>query len=215
MNDYYYSSQYDYAAYQVASIVLIVIGLILTVILVARLVCYIFRSVGLYTIAKRRGIHHPWLAWIPLGQDWITGSISDQYEYLVRGKFRSLRKWLLVLGIVSGVLSAASGAVSLASAFVESDVFAGLGAVVLPVMWGWVLSAAASLVSTGALVVRKIAMYDLFRSCSKENAVLFLVLGILLGVTEPFLIFAVRKRDDGMPPRRTVPLCDPPVIIGE
>lgn len=31
------------------------------------LVFYIFESLGLYTIAKRRGIRHPWLSWVPLG----------------------------------------------------------------------------------------------------------------------------------------------------
>ena len=39
---------------------------------------YVLWSLGVYTIAKRRGIRKPWLSWIPVGNLWILGSISDQ-----------------------------------------------------------------------------------------------------------------------------------------
>ena len=50
-----------------------------------------------------------------------------------------------------------------------------------------------------------IAYYDLFRSCKPNNAVLFLVLSIFVGVTTPFFLFFNRKKDGGMPPRCDVP----------
>ena len=48
-------------------------------------------------------------------------------------------------------------------------------------------------------------MYDLYTSCSPQNNVLFLVLSIFFTVTEPFFLFFLRKKDGGMPPRRTAP----------
>ena len=47
---------------------------------------YVLSALGLYTIAKRRGLNHPWLAWIPVASAWIVGSLSDQYRYVVNGE---------------------------------------------------------------------------------------------------------------------------------
>ena len=55
------------------------------------------------------------------------------------------------------------------------------------------------------MVLHYMAMYDLYSSCSPQNNVLFLVLSILLSVTEPFFIFFNRNRENGMPPRRPDP----------
>lgn len=38
---------------------------------------FVFTAVALYTLAKNRGIRHPWLAWIPVANVWILGSLSD------------------------------------------------------------------------------------------------------------------------------------------
>ena len=68
------------------------------------IVSYILTSLGTYTIAERRGIRHPWLTWIPVGNLWILGSISDQYQYIVKGKIKNRRKALL--GLCIGVFAA-------------------------------------------------------------------------------------------------------------
>ena len=60
---------------------------------------YIFHSLGLYTLAQRRGIHRPWMAWVPVVNMWILGSISDQYQYVTKGKVTNRRKVLLGLEI--------------------------------------------------------------------------------------------------------------------
>ena len=38
------------------------------------IVMYVLNAVGMYRITKRRGIHHAWLAWIPVGCNWLLGS---------------------------------------------------------------------------------------------------------------------------------------------
>ena len=54
-------------------------------------------------------------------------------------------------------------------------------------------------------VVYFMAMYDIYTSCNPQNNVLFLVLSIVFTVTEPFFVFFLRKKDEGMPPRRSAP----------
>ena len=76
---------------------------------------YVLSSLGMYQIAKRRGIPNPWLAWLPVGQAWILGSISDHYQYVAKGKQRNYRKILmgleigvLCLGLVTSLVSGAA-----------------------------------------------------------------------------------------------------------
>ena len=62
---------------------------------------YVLTSWALYTIAVRRGLNNPWLSWIPVVNCWILGSLSDQYQYVVKGKNKSKRKILLSLSILT------------------------------------------------------------------------------------------------------------------
>lgn len=65
---------------------------------------YVLMALGLYTIAKRRGINKPWLAWVPVGNFWLLGCISDQYRHVARGQVKNKRKSMLILMIVMLVL---------------------------------------------------------------------------------------------------------------
>lgn len=84
---------------------------VILVTLALSLVIYIFESLGFYTMAKRRGIHYPGLAWVPIGRDWLMGSLADQYAQH-EGQRKSYRKVLPVLdacfvisfGIVIGLV---------------------------------------------------------------------------------------------------------------
>ena len=178
----------------------VMIGVFVVIALIALavgLVCYILGSIGNYTIAKRRGIHNPWLAWIPIAKLWITGCISDQYQYVVKGKIKNRRKLLLILGIanmvVSGMVQGVSNALILAG---SEEAAMASGAIAL----------VAGLLGMGVGIAMSVfyymSMYDLYTSCNPQNNVLLLVLSIVFQVTEPFFVFFNRKRDDGMPPRR-------------
>jgi len=188
----------------------IVLGVYLVIILLVMLfslTCYILQSLGLYGVAKRRGIRRPWLAWLPVGNMWILGSISDQYQYVAKGKVRNTRKILLVLvialyllttfssvGVISMIVKAISG---FSSGQLMATAVAASGAQILTVV----------LAIVGA-VFQYIAYYNLFKSSAPEDATLFLVLGIFFSVALPFFVFNCRKKDYGMPPRKAA---QPPV----
>lgn len=172
---------------------------------------YVLTALGMYTIAKRRGIHRPWLAWIPVVGCWITGCISDQYRYVVKGQNKSKRKVMLTLSIVQAVLTAVMmvmavvmmvNAVTGSMNYVSEDQL--LESIMAPVAVILILCIPMMGVAVASAVIRYMAMYDIYTSCSPSNNVLFLVLSIIFKVTEPFFVFFNRNKDEGMPPRRTV-----------
>ena len=171
--------------------------MILGVVLVCCLVGWILRSMSLYSIAKRRGIRNAWLAWIPVGSNWILGSVADQYQHLVKGKITSRRKIMLILSAVSAVLY------TVVYGFSCAQIFAAMG--VLPEEQAATAALASSLpsmlgsvVGIVTLVFYHICNYDLYRSCRPNGATAFLVLGIIFPVCEPFFYLACRKKDLGM-----------------
>ena len=159
---------------------------------------WVLSAVAIYVIARRRGLTKPWLAWVPVVNVWLLGSLSDQYQYVVKRKNTSRRKWLLALNLVKPVLGALVTGFGIAAfapgAYYGVDWQAAMVAV------GFALPMAVAAVA--AAVIRYIALYDLYRSLDPANAVLFLVLSILFNITEPFFLFFNRDKDAGMPPRR-------------
>jgi hypothetical protein len=74
-----------------------------------------------------------------------------------------------------------------------------------------VLMTVLSMTQAGAtiayLVVRGIALYDFYSSCTSRYNVVFLVLGLIFRVLEPVFFFVCRNKEEGMPPRREVEVC--------
>ncbi len=176
-----------------------------------RLVIYVFRSLALHTIAKRRGLKNPWLAWVPVGKEWIIGSVSDQYQYLTQGKSQNRRKILLILKLAVVMLGFISGIVGITQLARPIALYGGSYSgeeairMMMPMTGSMLLMLLSFGVGVAAFVFRQISMYDLYRSCDPKNAVPYLVFGILFGVLEPVFLMILRNRDDGMPPRKAEP----------
>lgn len=181
--------------------------------MVVGIVSYILISLSLYTIAKRRGIRKPWLAWIPGGNAWITGSISDHYRHVTRGERKSKRKVLLGLYIAVDaitvvllvwlvvVLVRTMGLMQYSYVTEEMAIpllqqLAGIMLMLIPYL-------AVAIVYS---VFYYIALYDIYRSLDPEHCVVYLVLSILFGVTAPFFLFFNRNKDYGMFPRPQPPM---------
>lgn len=180
--------------------------------LVLGIATYVLSSLAIYTIAKRRGLSKPWLAWIPVVNCWLLGSLSDQYRYVAKGEHKSKRKSLLILSILTMVLSlticvlsavimvqAISGATSgVSDAYLLETIMGPLVGVLglcLPLVG----------IAIAYAIIYYMALYDIYKSLDPSNCVLFLVLSILFNVTEPFFLFFNRNKDLGMPPRKDEP----------
>ena len=177
------------------------------------LATYVLTSWGTYSIAKRRGIRNPWLAWIPVGNVWILGCISDQYRYVAKGQVKNKRKALLVLNILLyialivffvlffvlifqmiGSEFADAQLPTGSDAYEEGMIGSVLGLIfVYLVMFGIAIAVA---------IIRYMALYDLYASCDPSNKVLYLILNIFVSITLPIFIFICRNKDLGMPPKK-------------
>lgn len=189
---YYYNSFDDLFETIAATIALVPV--------IWALIGYVLSSLSMQTIAKRRGLSKPWLAWIPVASDWLLGSVSDQFQYLTQNKVQSRRKILMGLSVAGALSSAVALAVSvllmmelgLAGGRMDPSMLIGMLMIWLVCM----------VVVIARYVFRCMSIYDLYRSCEPKNATAYLVLGILFGVTEPFFLLACRNKDLGMPPRK-------------
>lgn len=177
---------------------------------VLSIVSYVLSSLALYTMAARRGIDKAWLSWVPVINVWIIGSLSDQYRYVVKGQYKSKRKVLLVLNLLSILLTVVMviGVIIMVVNVINDTVYGISGEDVVNTMMGTLFAEVALVlplagIAIAAAVIRYMALYDIYTSVDPVNNVLFLVLSILFGVTEPFFLFFSRNSDAGMPPRKT------------
>ena len=182
--------------------------IVLAPMMVYGLVSYLLCVAGYYAVAKRRGIEKPWLAWIPVGNSWILGSISDHYQlqthYCTKNK-RKVLLWLqiilIILLILMLIFAAATVLETIEAARPENqrypfiDFWKPVRDSIRDMVLLWAVIAVVAPVLT---IVQYVALYDLYRSCNPESSGLYMVLSILLPVTLPVLVFTVRKRDLGM-----------------
>lgn len=196
------------------------------------IVTYVFMALGLYTIAKRRGIHNAWLAWIPFGNVWLLGCISDQYRYVAMGQEKSKRKVMLGLDIATAAVGIAAIVMLLGAVFrLMGKMDSHLGVleeellmeemgyfsqVIGPLFGALGLCLVMCGTAIALTVLQYMAMYDLFRSCNPATSAVFLVLSIVMslvgfGIVQAIFIFASRNKDLGMPPRHYQMYSEQPV----
>ena len=179
------------------------------------LIAYVFTALALYTIAQRRQISKPWLAWIPIVNVWILGSLSDQYRYVVKDQVKSKRKVLLTLSIINTVLTVACViccivmVVRLATDSMQGMSDYELGREVMGgVLTMLAVAAPLMILSLVKMIIGYIALYDVYASCDPANSVVYLVLSVIPAIstiTQPLFLFLCRNQDGGMPPRREEP----------
>ncbi len=183
-----------------------VVAVIYLIAMGASVAMYILYSLGIYTVAQRRGIRHPWMAWLPVTNLWILGSISDQYQYATQGKIRSRRKVMLGLCIAIAALLLlfffAYMGVLLRAFMSMSEPELTIMQLLPELLWVLAICAVAMVLAIILTVFQSICLHNLYASCDPNNKNAYTVLSILLNITMPFLVFFSRKKDLGMPPRK-------------
>ena len=171
---------------------------------------YVVTSLSLHAMAKGRFIEKAWLAWIPVGNLRILGSIADHYLLCARGRGKSRRKVLMGIYIVMAAILVGMivvcfqmvkdlrGVVDLYSGRVIGDWWGAIGNELIWLAVLYLLVICAAIVQ---LVFAYICYYDLFRSCDPENAVIYLVLSIVFPVILPVFLFACRHKQLGLTPQ--------------
>lgn len=187
-----------------STIAVVVLGIFAGLMLFG-LVMYILESRGLHKLAKDRQIRHGWLAWFPLGYDWILGSIADHYHYVAKGHIRGRRKTLLGLYLAIFVLVLVQiGCYVFYAAYMLNWFAIDFLVATQLYLVAELIRLAIAVLSLILMIHRYIALHDLYASCEPDGATAYLVISILLPVTEPFFVFSCRKKEYGMPPRKPV-----------
>ena len=203
-----YSNPYAIGSFvvneEILRVVMVVLAAVMTVALVTRLVLFTLRSVGLYKIARRRGLRSAWLAWVPVACDWVMGSVADQYQYVVKGRIKNRRLPLMLLKLSMTVLRIIT--VSIGFTWLQIGIQTLMGQIpvgaVTPLIGAYVMPVLAWACGVAYLVIRCFAVYDLYRSCTEKYNVLYLVLGLVFKFLEPVFFLLCRNKEEGMPPRR-------------
>ena len=167
---------------------------------------YIMRALGLYRIAKRRGVHHPWLAWIPCGRDWLLGAVSDHYRYTVKSKRQYFRWFLLLLSVISETALFLSEGFSFVFPYLFMD--PELTEPIIHYLTNSPLEDYLILVIrsypyllAALLILRLFPTWQIYQSATPRRRIPLLILNILIPFSPAVTIFAVRDYDQGMPPR--------------
>lgn len=193
----------DPAFLAVLDVVLMVLAGVLAGIMLFGLIMYILESRGMQKLAKDRQIRHGWLAWIPVARMWVLGSIADQYQYVAKGRVRSRRKTLLWLTLSNVILALVQivGVACYLGYLLEwfaIDYFVALQMYSI----ADILNLAVAIIGLIAQIHAYIALHDLYASCEPDSASAYLVISILIPITQPFFVFSCRNKEYGMPPRK-------------
>lgn len=176
------------------------------------LASYVLMALGMYTIAKRRGIRHAWLAWLPVANLWLLGCVSDQYQQVALGKQKTKRRvmmWLYALILILAVIVVVMAVNWFVGLLNSADIqFADMVKSLMndPIDYAETLAddlvkaedylvgsvgqllaigglaLVLSVVSTALMVLQYMAIYDVFRSCEPEKSGLYLGLSIVLSL---------------------------------
>lgn len=185
-----------------------IVGMLISLALAVTL--YVVRSIGLYKVAHRRGIKRPWMAWVPLADYWILGSVADHYRRVSLEENRNRRVLLTVLMCTYTAISLLQVifAVDMVMTLLEyADTMGIYDLEQMVIGYEQRLGAESpvgmlsSLLSLAASIFYYICLHDFYASCRPANKNMYLVLSILIPVTEPFFIFSCRYAELGMPQR--------------
>lgn len=177
------------------SVYVTVMLIVCCVTLVLAAAIYVLQGLSFYTVAKRRGIEKPWLAWIPVAEVWTLGCISDQYRYITQGTDPKLRTKLLWSTIVYEALMIPYNIMEAVTELTVDMTVADLLAVV------YILLVIPMLIfGITAIVYQYKALFDYYRSCVTDKATLYLMLSIFVPFASAILVFLVRNQDLGMQP---------------
>lgn len=184
-------------------IVLLVWGLV-------ELTGYILKGIGMYTIAKRRGMDYPWLAYVPFARAYLQGELGGEIV-LKDKKIQNPGIWLLALPFIHGALFFVFyiilWAVGIGAAISAMNSYSGpgVGSIIALLVVG-VLFIGVMVVYSGIYKVLQILVDHqiLERFTSKNMSIAHGVLSALIPLYEPICFFVMRNKPfrPGMEPER-------------
>lgn len=198
--NYSYSSYGPFGAVDstTAMILTLYFGIIL-VIGVLGLISYIIKGIAMQCMAKREGITHSWLAFIPVGRAYLQGELSGSILFKKR-TIKDPGLWLILLPVIGGTIIGGFYVIMLfvivAAAMAHDQSQAASNMLVTAVVLFMVVYVILLLIYQAFLMtLRVLVNYHILRKFSTSTlAIMHAVLGILIPMYETFALFIHRNR---------------------
>lgn len=144
---------------------------------------YVFYSLMLYKLAKKDFIDHAWLAWIPYASQYLIGQIAGPMNLF--GKIRTEKTGIVLL----------LSPLALWAATLVLSLFATIPFPLLAIPFA-IITLLLSWVGPIALLILELCiLYRIYSPYLPRNTVLVYTLVSIIGVTVPFFIFSILKKE--------------------
>ena len=174
---------------------------------------YLLESISVYKMAKSAEIKNPWLAFIPVANDWVFGTLAEKYKK--KNGTKSAR-FGIILPVLEGIVLIESIALTIFTVISVKEIMGyALDAVntstemvpeqfmsLIPVI---ILYFALMAVAIAYAVVFFIALWRVYSSFDKSNATLYIVLSIIFTISVPIILFIIRNRKPEFDPHNNTP----------
>lgn len=145
---------------------------------------YVFKSIGIFQIAKRWNLQNPVLAWIPIVNNCYMGYVADKLK-AKKGKKTHYKILLIISTVANALLTFFAIILGVVAYLSKSDMVATILAVIF--IFSILLFSVAII---AVEVFRFIALYAVFSECSPKYKVLYIILTILFKLDWLFLFIA-------------------------
>lgn len=174
---------------------------------------YLLESISVYKMAKSAKIKNPWLAFIPVANDWVFGTLAEKYKK--KNGTKSAR-FGIILPVLEGIVLIETIALTIFTVISIKEITGyALDAVntssemapeqfmsLIPVI---ILYFALMAVAIAYAVVFFIALWRVYSSFDKSNATLYIVLSVIFTISVPIILFIIRNRKPEFDPHNNVP----------
>ena len=174
---------------------------------------YLLESISVYKMAKSAEIKNPWLAFIPVANDWVFGTLAEKYKK--KNGTKSAR-FGIILPVLEGIVLIETIALTIFTVISIKEITGyALDAVntssemapeqfmsLIPVI---ILYFALMAVAFAYAVVFFIALWRVYSSFDKSNATLYIVLSVIFTISVPIILFIIRNRKPEFDPHNNVP----------
>ena len=174
---------------------------------------YLLESISVYKMAKSAEIKNPWLAFIPVANDWVFGTLAEKYKK--KNGTKSAR-FGIILPVLEGIVLIEAIALTIFTVISVKEITGyALDAVntsaemapeqfmsLIPVI---ILYFALMAVAIAYAVVFFIALWRVYSSFDKLNATLYIVLSVIFTISVPIILFIIRNRKPEFDPHNNMP----------
>lgn len=174
---------------------------------------YLLESISVYKMAKSAEIKNPWLAFVPVANDWVFGSLAEKYKK--KNGTKSAR-FGIILPVLEGIVLIEAIALTIFTVISIKEITGyALDAVntsaemapeqfmsLIPVI---ILYFALIAVAIAYAVVFFIALWRVYSSFDKSNATLYIVLSVVFTISVPIILFIIRNRKPEFDPHNNMP----------